>query len=156
MSLCGVTRGSWCPFCINKTEKLLRDWLYKKYGEENIIFQHTVKVGDKKYIFDFYIPQFNLIIELDGLQHFKQVGKWKSPEHTLSNDVNKIKLVIANNNSIIHILQEDVLFNRNNWETKLIDCIYKYDKLYCIFIDNKDLYKNHLDAIFDEINTIIV
>jgi hypothetical protein len=30
--------------------------------------------------FDFCIPEINLIIEIDGAQHFRQVSDWKSPE----------------------------------------------------------------------------
>jgi hypothetical protein len=52
-----------------------------------------------------------IIIELDGLQHFKQVSNWKSPDDNLINDKYKMKCVNENNYSIIRILQDDVY----NW-----------------------------------------
>lgn len=149
-------RNGWCNKCVNKTEKKLCDWLFEKYGEENIKTQFIVKYGDDKYIYDFHILKFNLIIELDGLQHFKQVGKWKSPEFNLENDINKINLAINNKKTIIHILQEDVLYNRNNWENKLSTCIKRYDIPTCIFIDNDEIYKTHIESVINKINTIVV
>ena len=102
-SLCSIVRGNWCNLCVNKTEKMLKDWLDKKYGEENIKTQFVMFDNEKKYLFDFYFPNLNLIIELDGLQHFKQVGNWKPPEHALKNDINKINLAIQDKKSIIRI-----------------------------------------------------
>jgi very-short-patch-repair endonuclease len=151
-----ITSGTWCNKCVNKTEKKLYDWLINKYGEENIKSQFVMFNKEKKYLFDFYLPVLNLIIELDGLQHFKQVGKWKSPEHALENDINKINLSIENNLSIIHILQEDVYYNRNNWENKLSTCIKRYDVPTCIFIDNDEIYKTHKANINNKIYTIVV
>ena len=148
--------GNWCSSCVNKTEKKLLDWLFTKYGKDNIDSQFVMFNKEKKYLFDFYLPNLNLVIELDGLQHFKQVSKWKSPEHALLNDTNKINLSIENNLSIIHILQEDVLYNRNNWEDKLSTCIKRYDIPTCIFIDNNEIYKKHKANINNKINTIVL
>lgn len=111
--------------------------------------------GNDKYIYDFYIEKFNLIIELDGLQHFEQVGNWKPPEHNLNNDINKIHLAYKNKHSIIHLLQENVYENKNDWMTKLSNYIKKYDKKSCIFIDdNRNLYENHIQNINNKINVI--
>ena len=96
------------------------------------------------------------MIELDGLQHFKQVSKWKSPEHNLFNDVNKVNLAYKNKKSIIHLLQEDVFSDKNDWENKLTQCIKQYEKISCVFIDNNGIYKNHIDSIHKKIKKIIV
>jgi hypothetical protein len=156
MSLSSVTRGNWCPSCVNKTERKLRDWLFEKYGEPNVKFQHVVIYQNHKYIYDFYIGKFNSVIELDGLQHFKQVGSWKSPEHNLENDVNKIHLAYKNKYSVIHLLQEDVLYDKNNWKNKLFEHIKQYEKFSCIFIDNNEIYKNHIDAVDKKMQIIKV
>ena len=42
--------------------------------------------------FDFYLPELNIIIELDGNQHFFQVNNWNSPEITQATDKMKMKL----------------------------------------------------------------
>jgi hypothetical protein len=135
---------------------MLKEWLILNYGNDNIITQYLVKVGDKKYFYDFYLPSFDLLIELDGLQHFEQVGNWKSPEHALLNDTNKINLAIDNNKSMIRILQEDVFYNRNNWKEKLSKCIQKYEILTIVFINNGNLYENHINNTSDNINTIVI
>ena len=154
--LSDIYNSSWCAKCVNKTEKKLCDWLCEKYGEENIKSQFIVKYGNDKYIYDFHILKFNLIIELDGLQHFKQVGNWKSPEFNLENDINKINLAINNKKSIIHILQEDVLYNRNNWDDKLFECIKQYEKPSCVFINNNEIYKTHMQSVNNKINIFVI
>jgi very-short-patch-repair endonuclease len=148
--------GNWCSSCVNKTEKILYDWLCKKYEGKDIKTQFLIKQNDKKYFYDFHILELDLLIELDGLQHFKQVGKWKSPEHALVNDVNKINLAINHKKTIIHILQEDVYYNRNDWENKLTSCIKQYPTRSCVFIDNNQIYKAHIESVNKKINTIVI
>lgn len=147
MSLASVTRGYWCPACVNKTELKLREWLYEKYGDENVKTQYKFEHENRTYFYDFFIQKFNVLIELDGLQHFKQVAKWKTPEHNLKNDINKIVLALNNDKTIIHLLQEDVLHNRNNWEKKLVKCIKQYNEASAIYVNNNDIYKNHIDGV---------
>jgi len=146
-----ISHGNWCNLCVNKTEKMLKDWLIYKYGEENVKTQLVMFDKEKKYLFDFYFPNLDLIIELDGLQHFQQVGNWKPPEHALENDINKINLSINNKLSIIRILQEDVYYNRNDWEDKLSKCIKRYDIPTCVFIDNHNLYEKHKTNVNENI-----
>jgi very-short-patch-repair endonuclease len=69
--------------------------------------------------FDFYIPELRLIIELDGLQHFKQVSSWTSPEITRGRDIFKIKKCIEHGLTVIRLLQDDVWYDKNNWEESL-------------------------------------
>jgi hypothetical protein len=147
ISLSSVKACCWCTCSKNKTEKKLLKWLNEKYGETNIIYQLAKIVDNKKYFYDFYVNNLNLIIELDGLQHFEQVGKWKSPEHNFANDIKKINLAIKDNKSIIHVLQEDVLYDKNDWDNKLSKCIVQYEKPTCVFIDNDKIYSQHLKTI---------
>ena len=73
---------------------------------------------EKLFSYDFEINQY-ILIELDGLQHFKQVSNWKSPEIQNERDKYKIKCALENGKHIIHIYQEDVLHDKNKWENKL-------------------------------------
>lgn len=73
--------------------------------------------------FDFCIPEHNIIIELDGPQHFIQVSNWSSPEEQFVNDKFKEKCANENGFSVIRILQEDVLFNKYDWVTELYTAI---------------------------------
>ncbi len=67
--------GVGCPKCKNKSkgEKMIK----KILKDNNIIFK-TQKTFDgcfykKKLQFDFYLPEYNLCIEYDGIQHFKSI-----------------------------------------------------------------------------------
>jgi very-short-patch-repair endonuclease len=141
-----TTSNQWCNCTIHKTETKLYNWLKDKYKELILIKQF--KIIDNKFKYDFYIKDLNLIIEIDGLQHFKQVSNWNTPEFTLNNDINKINLLIKNNYSIIHILQDDIWNNKNNWEMNLYKSIKEYYYPTIIIIDNKEnLYKTHINEL---------
>lgn len=146
-----LARGSFCSFCKNNTEKKLNTWLQNTFPKLTIKYQigfpwcrdaHEAK-------FDFLIVEYNLIIELDGNQHFKQVSNWQEPEVTLKKDIFKIKKSIENNHSVIHLYQMDVFSDKNDWQKKLQPCIKKYDKPVIIFIENNNIYKNHISLLKD-------
>lgn len=150
-----VTNYSWCPICKHKTEKQLYKWLCDKYGDENIKHQYTIKNNKASFKFDFYIKHLNILIELDGIQHFKQTLNWTSPEYNLNNDINKILIAINNKHSIIHLLQEDVYKNKNNWENKLINNIKIYNRPTITFINNANIYEKHIQKL-NENNIIYI
>ncbi len=65
-----VLRGSDCPLCkYSKNEKKVKI-LLEKY---NIYFEYhkMLRFNDRKYYVDFYIPDKNIIIEYNGIQHYK-------------------------------------------------------------------------------------
>ena len=100
------------------------DRLVEKY--DNLKRQYKVEwCKNITYLpFDFVIEERKIIIELDGKQHFEQIGKWQSPEKTKEI---KYKMKCANENgfSIIRILQEDVFKNKYDWFIELCDNIEK-------------------------------
>jgi very-short-patch-repair endonuclease len=50
---------------------------------EPFIFQHPVVCEQNYlYILDFYIPKYNIAIELDGAQHYTKQGKKKDKQRT--------------------------------------------------------------------------
>jgi very-short-patch-repair endonuclease len=63
-----------CPKCSSsKGEKIIRNFLIEKNinFEEQKIFE---KCKNKKYLpFDFYLPEYNLLIEYDGKHHFEPI-----------------------------------------------------------------------------------
>jgi very-short-patch-repair endonuclease len=83
-----------------------------------------MEVGVQHFSYDFEIGK-NILIELDGLQHFQQVSNWQSPEIQQERDKYKIKCALENGKNIIHIYQEDVLHDKNNWEKRLEKIINK-------------------------------
>ena len=130
-SVTNKNKSQWCPYCVNKTEKMLLEWLDKKYPEYTIEFQPKFKWCKNKetnrlFPYDFLIKELKLILEIDGNQHFKQVSNWQSPKTQQERDKFKMKCAYNNGYSMIRILQEDVYNNKNNWENKLINQIKKY------------------------------
>jgi very-short-patch-repair endonuclease len=123
--LSSVTNGVWCSFCINKTEQILFDKLKKEYYTLERQYKVDWCKNIKHLPFDFVIEERKIIIELDGKQHFEQIGKWLSPEKTRKNDVYKMKCANENGFSVIRILQKDVYNNKYDWLTELISNIEK-------------------------------
>lgn len=123
--LSGITKGVWCSFCVNKTEKILFDILVEKYNSLRRQYKVDWCKNIKHLPFDFVIEEWKIIIELDGKQHFEQIGNWQSPEKT--QEIDKFKMRCANDNgfSIIRILQKDVYCNKYDWLNELITNIEK-------------------------------
>jgi very-short-patch-repair endonuclease len=128
-----VSNGSWCPYCKNKTESKLYDYLKSIY--QNTVHQFKASWCKKKthLPFDFCIPNHKIIIELDGGQHFKQISNWQSPEDTQDNDKFKMNKANENGYKMIRLLQTDVFSDTYDWQNELTDNILQ-------LIDNK--YQN--------------
>ena len=139
-----------CPSCINKTEFIF----FIKMQEIYPTIKRQFKVNwckNKLYLpFDFVIEDLNIIIELDGEQHFKQISNWTSPEEQLEKDKYKIKCANEKGFAIIRLLQTDVLKDNFDWieEIKLsILKIINEKKVQNIFICKNNEYTNLLDKI---------
>ena len=146
-SLANINEGNWCPYCVNKTEQKLNDQLIKLYPT----LQQQYKVEwckNKTYLpFDFVISEYNIIIELDGPQHFIQISNWSSPEDTHKNDKFKMDCANKNNYSVIRLTQEDVFYDTYNWLKELNENIIKIknDKIIQnIYMCKNDEYNNFL------------
>ena len=142
--------GSNCPFCINKTEQKLYKKINIKYP--NLIQQYKVEWCKNKFClpFDFCIQELNIIIELDGIQHFQKVKHFgKNIEQQRSRDLYKQKCANDNGYSIIRIYQEDVYYDTFDWFKKLYESIDKIinDKI----IQNIYICKNNEYDNFENI-----
>lgn len=143
-SLSNVSKGKWCSCTTYKTEKKLYEFLKLKYPNLKIIRGKKFDwCKNKTHLpFDFFIKKLNLIIELDGNQHFTKVKSWKStPAEVQKTDVKKMKLANQHNYSVVRIYQPDVWDDKNNWENNLTENIKKYNKPVNIFIG--DIYSLH-------------
>ena len=134
-------------YLINKSEQKLNEQLIKLYPS----LQQQYKVEwckNKTYLpFDFVIPEHNIIIELDGPQHFIQISNWSSPEKTQENDRYKMDCANKNNYSVIRLTQEDVFYDTYNWLKELNENIIKIknDKIIQnIYMCKNDEYNNFL------------
>jgi very-short-patch-repair endonuclease len=115
--------GFGCPLCVNKTEGILCKKLKVIYPTIVTQFKQEWCKKTKYLPYDFCIPEHNIIIELDGRQHFQQVRHWQSPEEQLENDKFKEQCANDNNYSMIRLLQEDVFYDKYDWCKELCDAI---------------------------------
>jgi very-short-patch-repair endonuclease len=139
-----------CPACTHKTEAKLMTFLKKHFP--SVMRQFTVEwlrnptTGNLRK-FDFYIPELNRIIELDGRQHFKQVWNWITPDSQAKIDVWKMKQANNNGISIIRILQEEVFVNDEEWlEQNLLPELIPWPEVSNLFIADEEklqLYDLH-------------
>ena len=146
--LSGVTKGVWCSFCVNKTEQIL----FNKLKEIYIILERQYRVEwcknsktNRFLPFDFVLEERKIIIELDGKQHFEQIGNWLSPVETRKNDLYKMNCANENGYSIIRILQKDVYHNKYDWLSELINNIEKITNekiVQNIYMCKNDEYKD--------------
>ena len=139
-----ITKGSWCPVCKYKTQKLLFKFLIEQYN--NVEPEKIFDWSKKKYRYDFSLSHKKVLIELDGRQHFEKVSNWGDPKETRENDIIKVINAIDNGYSIIHLLQEDVYYNTYDWKTKLINTINNIEEHKIVWLDNNtniyDFHKN--------------
>ena len=148
--LYNVKSGYWCPFCVNQTETKLYKILLELYP--SVIHQYKVEWCKNISLlpFDFCIPEHNIIIELDGPQHFQQIANWKSPEEQQKTDMFKEKCANENDYSVIRILQYDVLNDKFDWLNKLQKSIQNIinDKtiIQNIYICENNEYDNFMNS----------
>ena len=95
-------RGANCPKCNSsrgetKIDKYLKD--------NNIKYESQKKFDECKYKnkipFDFYLPDYNLCIEFDGVQHFEPVNKFGGEEALkINKEKDSIKNKFCKDNNI--------------------------------------------------------
>ena len=121
--LYNVNSGYWCPFCNNKTESKFYKIIKEMFP--SILYQFKEEwCKNKTYLpFDFCIPEYKIIIELDGPQHFKQIMNWKSPEEQQETDLYKEKCANNNGYSTIRIVQSDIFDDTYDWLKELCSSI---------------------------------
>jgi very-short-patch-repair endonuclease len=122
-SLDSISRGTWCPLCVNKTEAKLYEKLLPIYPSLLTQFKQDWCMKKSYLPFDFCIPECKIIIELDGAQHFRQIANWSSPEHQFENDKYKEECANQHGYSVIRLLQEDVFYDTYDWVKELCDAI---------------------------------
>ena len=121
-----IKQNKGCPLCECRiTAKILLDYLRSIYPTTIREFKQEWCRNIYVLPYDFYIPELNLIIELDGNQHFTQVMNWKSPEDNQETDIYKMDCANEHNLSVIRIVQTDVLYNTYDWKEELFNNIEK-------------------------------
>ena len=112
-----------CPNCSKKTSRG-EEAIIKFLNKNNIKFQkEKIFNWSKKKRYDFYLLDFNLLIEYHGIQHYKTVNNyWLSAELQKENDILKEELAKDNGYSIFSICYLDY----NNIDSILIQRLSDY------------------------------
>jgi very-short-patch-repair endonuclease len=153
MSAFNFNAGQRCTCMLKKTETKLYKFFtnntkYKVLREERYDWC-TYKDTQRKASYDFIINEYNLIIELDGRQHFENTYHHKEYTETTNKDVYKMKCAMENGYKMIRILQENVWQDKNDWKSKLLRAIEYIinSNINFIFIDNKNMYQLHINLL---------
>lgn len=150
-SVTSKTAPTWCPHCKYKTEAIVYEFLLQNYPtikirrEASFSWCVWAETGTKCR-FDFYLGELNLIIEIDGPQHFKQISNWSPPEETLARDIFKMNSAVENGITVARLLQEDILRDKLDWQTELRKIISLHKQATRIFIARGDEYAAHGDV----------
>lgn len=144
-------RGAGCSICLNKTESKLYEWLKTIYP--NVVKEYKADwcinpLSGRCLRYDFMIPDIMTIIELDGMQHFKQVRNWDNPVYTMKKDIFKMQRAKGKGYKIIRILQQDVYNNNNEWLNKnLLSEINNSDRTDICISSIDNIYDEHIKLI---------
>ena len=115
-------RGRGCPFCKNKTELKVKEFL----DANNIknIHQATFpwcKVK-RELPYDFLVN--DTLYEIDGEQHFRDMPSWHQPfEYRRTRDVFKTVNAVQNNRKVVRIFQEDIRNDAIDWKNIILQII---------------------------------
>ena len=113
-----------CDECSNvksKYEIKVEDWL----NVNNIKFNNQYKYNDCKNIyslpFDFYLPNYNILIEVNGIQHYKSIKYWGGEKGFAEQQKrDKIKYNYCKLNNIHIIILPYFEFKKNNGYIKIL------------------------------------
>ena len=124
-------QGKGCPVC---KQSVFERKINKLLKEHNINFIKQYKPEWlKPKSLDFYLPYYNIAIEVQGIQHFKPMKYWggeKTLESLIERDKEKRKLCIENNVNILYYseLKIDFPYEVINDKEKLLEKILENKK----------------------------
>lgn len=100
----GSRFGTRCPYCSLKSHG--EAYIIKYLDKHNIKYEYQKKfddLKDKSYLsYDFYLPDYKLLIEYNGIQHYKPV-KWKQKydvDYDKQQKHDKMKVDYAKDNNL--------------------------------------------------------
>jgi very-short-patch-repair endonuclease len=125
--------GEGCPLCFSSKGERKIFSILKGNG---ILFERQKTYNDCKYInklrFDFYLPEYNMCIEYNGEQHYKDIQYWNN-SHLLNIKRDNIKKTYCENNNIELLIisyLDDIYITLKN----RIDNIVDFNDLYSEYL----------------------
>jgi very-short-patch-repair endonuclease len=123
----GHLNGNGCPLCGYKSfgEEAIAQW----FNQNKINFTRQKSFLDCKnklpLLYDFWIEDINLLIEYDGIQHYKirqffggrngfnvtQINDKIKTEYALNNKINLLRIRYTEKENISEILKNNIIFN---------------------------------------------
>jgi very-short-patch-repair endonuclease len=148
-------RGNGCPGCKHKTEGLLHAFLISLNFTvlREVRFQWTIDAsGTHRYRrFDFYIPELNLLIELDGPHHFGMI-EYLHIDHSQQLTIDtyeKMVPALRNGISVLRIPQPDFLSDRSGVIKETLKlALMQHVPTECVILtvaNDLSIYDNHLE-----------
>jgi very-short-patch-repair endonuclease len=144
-------RSQYFPSCTKCNATSLEKVMHKYLTDNNYEY-HTQKTFDncrskkaKLFRFDFYIPHKNVIVEVDGLQHFQVVKKYGSKWFDViqQRDIIKTRYCKESNIKMIRISSKDIL------NTQLVKELFeRIDTEQIVYSDN-EMYDYIIKGIDD-------
>ena len=140
-----TNKNNWCSLCKNKTEKIVYDYLLLNKNfkiNKEVKFDWSKNEKTNKYFkYDICIENYKLIIEIDGIQHFKNIIHWKNDyKENQERDKYKMDVALKEGYSVIRILQEDIYYNKFDWKIELLENIKKNIEPKIIYICKNNEY----------------
>lgn len=126
-----TSNNTGCPSCgdgISRPEKVLALLL----NSLNIKFKKQLKIDEHKFLYDFYLIDYGIIIEVHGEQHYKYTGFTRLYEEEHENDLIKYDIAVLNgyeynkNYFVIDARESNIKWLRNSIS-------------YCLFFQQFDL-----------------
>lgn len=97
-----------CALCANPNERAVHQFLSQRFEA----VEHQVVDGIYRYDF---VVDGEIVVEVDGPQHFKPVRGWRTGMDQFTRDLQKEEHVIASGRGMVRILQEDVKHESFDW-----------------------------------------
>jgi very-short-patch-repair endonuclease len=150
MSVNNRMAGRGCRKCSNElrtsfAEQAIFHYLSKIFS--NIKNRYKIKINNKQYEIDIYLPDLNLGIEYDGYHHIKKTY--------LKRDIDKTNLLINNNINMIRIRHNKLpKFEVENCKVFIHNISKFYESLKQNILDIIDLIINNYDIDKEQINLL--
>jgi len=158
-TLHSISQGSkWCPHCrlVSLAEDRMECFLSSFFGKDrykrDAKFNWAISDIGHPFRYDFHIPEFSTLLEIDGEQHFREnEGYWiMSLEEQQERDVLKMKLAIENGMSVIRITGRYVMLKSFTLD-RVLPFIKKENHPVCIFLSSPQrpqIYKSIIRLYF--------
>jgi len=83
------------------------------------LYKREYSFPNTKLRYDIILLEKNIIIEVDGNQHFKGNKKWGSSNDIRARDIQKMTIALTNGYNIIRIKQNDII-DKSKFEWRII------------------------------------